>query len=154
MSADLKLEIIYFKQNADIELEFGLHGEYPLRLLTASSDEPRDFLKKLKRAVGRSTIILTVGGFSDNLPQILGRSVGAEPTAVDREKYDIHEPDGEIVMPRGAVPIAVNGTYGGCVLESGAQSIIMLGENRRLRKKIVSSLVVPYIKEHYEFYGR
>lgn len=154
MAADLRLEIIYFKQNADIELEFGLHGEYPMRLLTASSDEPRDFLKKLKRAVGRSTIILTIGGFSDGLPQILGKSVGLESSAADREKYGISEPGGEIIMPNTAVPIVINGIYGGCVLESGAQSIIMLSENRKPRKKIVSSLLVPYIKEHYKFYGR
>ncbi|MBO4732944.1 MAG: hypothetical protein J5662_00560, partial [Clostridia bacterium] len=39
------------------------------------------------------------------------------------------------------------GYFGGCIIESGNQSIIVLTENRTLRKSIMKTLVHPYIED-------
>ncbi len=151
---DLKLEVIYYNQGSDIKLEFGLHGEYPLRLLTALCTNPREYLQKLKRAVSRSTIIITLGGFNDDcyLPKITGLSVGRNAEVINNEEFGITEEPGEIKLPDGAIPIVMNGEFCGCVMESGAQSIIMLNENNKSVHSVLQKLIVPYIKEHYDYY--
>ena len=154
MGKDLKLEVIYFNQSSDIKLEFGIHGEYPLRLLTASCSKPREYLQKLKRAVMRSTIIITIGGYGGNcyLPKITGLSVGRRTVVINNEECGITEDCTEISLPSGAIPIVMNGEFCGCVMESGAQSIIMLNENKKNVYEVLQKLIVPYIKEHYDFY--
>ncbi len=154
MAKDLKLEVIYYNQGSDIKIEFGLHGEYPLRLLTASCSNPREYLQKLKRAVSRSTIIITLGGYGDEcyLPKITGLSVGRKSVVIKNSEHEISEEYGEITLPDGAIPIVMNCEFCGCVMESGAQSIIMLNENTKAVHDVLQKLIVPYIKEHYDYY--
>ncbi|MDD4698695.1 MAG: SpoIID/LytB domain-containing protein [Oscillospiraceae bacterium] len=154
MDTDIKMEIIYFCQGSDIKLEFGLRGEYPLRLLTSSCNDYRSFLSSLKKAVARSEVIITVGGFFGDkyLPDILGRAIGNKCKETDLSIYGLNNVHQSLTLPDGAVPlISCNGEFGGCVIESGPQSIIMLTEDNKVRLSLLFELVVPYVTEHYQF---
>ena len=39
MSKDVRIEILYYKESTDVSLEFGLHGDYPVRMLSTSCDD-------------------------------------------------------------------------------------------------------------------
>ena len=83
MPKDVKLEIIYFKQNNDISLEFGLHGDYPLRILSNRCNDKKSFIGLLKRAVSRSLIIVTVGGFNDdNIPSLISKAINKKEKVI------------------------------------------------------------------------
>lgn len=156
MGADVRIEIIYFKQDSDIKLEFGLSSEYPIRLLSSKVSDEISFLKRLKTASLRSPIIITVGGFSKKdvyLPEIVAKATNLEMTETDFGKYKT-ENNGKILLPKGAVPIIYSdGTFNGCVIESGPQSIIMLPEDETNRMKLIKELIVPYISEHYRTFN-
>jgi len=152
MDTDIKIEIIYFCQSSDIKLEFGLRGEYPLRLLTSSCNDYHSFLSSLKKAVARSEIIITVGGFFGDkyLPDILGRSIGQNCKKIDLTKYNLNSTHETMLLPDGAIPlISSDRKFGGCVIESGPQSILMLTEENHVRLSLLFELVLPYITEHY-----
>lgn len=154
MDTDIRMEIIYFCESSDIKLEFGLRGEYPLRLLSSSSNDYRSFLTALKKAAARSEVIITVGGFFGKkyLPEILGRSINHKCKEIDLAKYGLNYINKPLLLPDGAIPlVSANGKFGGCVIESGPQSIIMLTEDTRVRLSLLFELVVPYITEHYQF---
>ncbi len=156
MGADVRIEIIYFKQDSDIKLEFGLSSDYPIRLLTNKASDEISFLKKLKTASLRSPIIITVGGFEEKdvyLPELVSKATNIEMTEVDYGKYKT-ENSGTIRLPEGALPIIhSDGTFNGCVIESGPQSIIMLPEDDKNRMNLLKELIVPYISEHYRTYN-
>ena len=77
MANDVKIEILYYKTNSDISLEFGIRGNYPIRLLSAVCDSSESFLRNLKRALQRSEIIITVGGYNGGiyLPSLIAKAV-------------------------------------------------------------------------------
>ena len=156
MGADVRIEIIYFKQDSDIKLEFGLSADYPIRLLTSKCDDEKMFLKRLKTASLRSPIIITVGGFSEEgtyLPEIVAKAINTEMTEMDRGKYKSLD-ESKIYLPNGSIPIIYSdGSVNGCVIESGPQSIIMLPEDDSNRMKLLKELLVPYITEHYRKYS-
>lgn len=155
MGADVRIEIIYFKQSSDIKLEFGLSSDYPIRLLTARANNEVEFIKRLKTASLRSPIIITVGGFEDGdiyLPEIIAKATNLELTPTDCGKYKT-ENSKTVMLPEGAVPIIyADGSFNGCVIESGPQSIIMLPEDDTNRLKLLKELIVPYISEHYRIF--
>lgn len=154
MGADVRIEIIYFKQDSDIKLEFGLSSDYPIRLLSSRVSDEVSFLKRLKTASLRSPIIITVGGFCDDtyLPEIVAKATNLQMTEMDSGKYK-SENTGTVLLPSGAVPIIYSdGSFNGCVIESGPQSIIMLPEDDTNRMKLLKELIIPYISEHYRVY--
>lgn len=156
MGVDVKIDVIYFCEESDLKMEFGLHGRYPLRLLSNKATDEKSFITALKKAVQRSEIIITVGGFlgEKNLPLLIAKAVSREPKEVDYEKFKIKKTGRRIFLPRGAFPIV--DSYGillGCVIESGPQSIIMLSEDDIERTRLLSNIIVPYIEEHYKTYN-
>lgn len=154
MSKDVKIEIIYYKSETDVSLEFGLHGNYPVRLLSSSSNDLKGFFHSLKRAVSRSQIIIVVGGYAGDefIPSFIARAIN-KPCAVpeynqlgviSKEKYP---------LPEGSVPLAPsNKRFGGFLIESGPQTIISLTENKKIRLGIVSEVIVKYIEEHHNYF--
>ena len=155
MLKDARMQILYFNQTADVLLEFGLQGNYSLRLLTVQCNNYKDFLANLSKAVSRNNIILTVGGFGpqDRLPEILGRGIGRELTAVVAEEFRITAPV-HTRLPEGAIPLVTDeGILAGCVIEQGTQTIIMLTEQTELRHQVLKKLVIPYIGERLRFIG-
>ncbi|MBE6798779.1 MAG: SpoIID/LytB domain-containing protein [Ruminococcaceae bacterium] len=154
MSKDVKLEILYYKTNADVALEFGLHGDYPLRLLSIGSDDMSQLLHNLKRAISRSEIIIIVGALQsrDNLTSYLAKFIGRGTETGDNGDYGILEP-GTVTIPAGAYPLVTKGKYGGFVIESGPQTIFALNEDRDTRLRITEETLVPYITEHHRTFG-
>ncbi len=149
MPNDARMQILYYKENADVLLEFGLQGNYSMRLLTVHTEDYKSFLQQLSKAVGRNSIILTVGGFGrdDRLPEILGRSIGQELSTPPVEEFRITQPM-HTLLPKDSIPlVSANGTLAGCVIEKGLQSIIMLTDDATLRRQVLKELVIPYIGE-------
>lgn len=156
MGVDVKIDVIYFCEESDLKMEFGLHGKYPLRLLSNKTTDEKTFINALKKAVQRSEIIITVGGFlgEKNLPMLISRAISREPKEVDYERFKIRKTGRKIYLPRGAFPIVDSfGILLGCVIESGPQSIVMLSEDDTERSRLLSTIIVPYIEEHYKTYN-
>ncbi len=155
MSKDVKIEIIYFKTDTDVSLEFGLHGDYPVRLLSSSSNDLPEFFKLLKRAVSRSEILITVGGYSEEefLPLFIARAINKEPSVPEYNKLGVIT-EQKYSLPEGAIPLAsTNKRFGGFLIESGPQTIISLTENRKIRLNIIENIIVKYIEEHHNFFA-
>lgn len=150
MSKDIKVEVIYYNSEADVSLEFGLHGDYPLRLLSSSCNDIQTFFKKLKRAVQRSEIIIIVGGYGkDRLPEFIGKAVGKKSFTPDYRSEHIIT-DEKYALPEGAIPLAPKSKrFAGFLMECGPQTIISLTDNRKTRLDIVEQFVVGYITEHH-----
>jgi hypothetical protein len=156
MARDVKIEVLYFKTLTDISLEFGLHGNYPLRILSSNCNDIDSFFRALKRAVQRSEIILTVGGYKDDeyLPEFIAKAIGKKCFKPDLRKENIIGSEGYSI-PDGAVPIAPKSRlFGGFLIESGPQTIISLVDDRKVRLDIVKELVVDYITEHHNAYNQ
>ncbi|MBO5913649.1 MAG: hypothetical protein J6Q76_09290, partial [Clostridia bacterium] len=107
MAKDVKIEILYYKTATDISLEFGLHGDYPLRILHSNCNSIEEFFKALKRAISRSEIILTVGGYSDKdyLPEFIACSIGKKCITPDYREQNIISKT-KYSIPDGSVPLA------------------------------------------------
>lgn len=145
----LKLEFIYFREQTDARLEFGLHANYPLRTLSTKCEDFSDYLHALKKAVARNHIILVVGGFGKHasIVEVTGCAVG-------RAMLPCHPADPAQglpeQLPEGAVPLFdIDGTMAGVVLESGEQSILLLSERSTDRTWLVKNRLAPYLAEKY-----
>ena len=154
MSKDVKIEVLYYKTPADVSLEFGLHGDYPLRLLSSSCDDIGTFFKGLKRAVSRSEIIITVGGYGeDNLPGFIARAVGKKCVIPNYRKNGIIT-ETKYILPEDAIPLASKDKrFGGFLIECGPQTIISLTDDKKIRLEIVKKFVVQYITEHHNVFN-
>lgn len=150
MSKDIKVEVLYFKTPADVSLEFGLHGNYPLRLLSSSCGDKQTFFKKLKRAVSRSEIIITVGGYGESrLPEFIARAIGKQCYVPDYRHQGIISEE-KYAIPETAVPLSSkNQKFGGFLIECGPQTLISLTDDRKIRLDVVEHFVVDYITEHH-----
>ncbi len=154
MAKDVKIEILYYKSSADVSLEFGLHGNYPMRLLSSSCSDKKSFLTQLKRAVSRSEIIITVGGYKeDNLPEFIARAIGKKGFIPDYSKSGIIT-DSKYLLPEGSVPLtSKNQIFGGFLIECGPQTLISFTDDKKVMLDIVKEFLVDYITEHHNCYG-
>lgn len=154
MSKDVKIEILYYKSSADVALEFGLHGDYPLRLLSVGNEDVSQLLHNLKKAIARSEIILIVGDWNADkkVVDLLARFIGRNTDTSDNSDYGITE-SGTVTLPAGAHPLVANGKYGGFVIESGPQTIFALNNDRGLMNAITEETLVPYITAHHRTFG-
>lgn len=156
MSKDVKIEILYFKTAVDVSLEFGLRGDYPLRMLSSVCDDIPSFFHSLKRAVSRSEIIFVVGGYSeeDRLPTFIARALGKKCTVPNYGKLGVIAEE-KYLLPEGAVPLAPKSRrFGGFLLECGPQAIISLSDNKKIRLELVKQFVVTYITEHHNVFNQ
>ncbi len=154
MSKDVKVEIIYYKSETDVSLEFGLHGNYPVRLLSSSCNNLTLFFHSLKRAVSRSQIIIIVGGYTGDefIPSFIARAINKEVVVPEYNKLGVICKE-KYPLPEGAAPLAPsNKRFGGFLIESGPQTIINLTENKKIRLQVVSEVVVKYIEEHHNYF--
>lgn len=151
MLYNLRSDIIYYKSGSDFELEFNLCGCCRMRLLTDKPSNKKTFVHSLARAVSRSRVILIAGPLfgEDNTIDIVAQALGTSTEAVDNSAYNIASDD-EIQIIKGSLPlVSEDGSFGGCIIESGPQTMILLTDNKTLRKSIMSSLIHPYISELY-----
>ena len=151
MLYNLRSDIIYYKSGSDFELEFNLCGCCRMRLLTDKPSNKKTFVHSLARAVSRSRVILIAGPLfgEENTIEIVAQALGTTTETVDNSAYNIASDD-EIEIIKGSLPlVSSDGSFGGCIIESGPQTMILLTDNKTLRKSIMTNLIHPYISELY-----
>ena len=149
MYQNLKVDIIYYNTNTDFELEFNLCGCCRMRLLTDKASEQKSLVHMLARGVSRSRIIIVIGSlFGDNgIINLVSSAIGTSLETADNAAYGISGND-EISVLKGSTPLVTSeGYFGGCIIESGPQTMILLTENKSIRKTIMNTLIHPYVEE-------
>lgn len=147
MIPNLKVDIIYYNTQSDFEMEFNLSGYCRMRIFKTSATTSEELINALATDLDRSQIIMVVTDVLGNESGVktVSESISFELEPVNKEENNISTTE-EIFIPKGAVPLVSNsGAFGGCILESGEQSIIMISDNRALRHEIMKSLVHQYI---------
>ena len=151
MFQNMKVDIVYYKTNSDFEMEFNLCGCCRMRLLTDKATDRKLMVHSLARAVSRSRIIMVVGPLIGEEGSIAttASAIGSSLEKVDNKLYGIRT-DAPINIIAGATPLVTSdGFFGGCIIERGPQTMILLSESRTVRKTIVENLIHPYISELY-----
>lgn len=151
MLYNLRSDIIYYKTNSDFELEFNLCGCCRMRLLTDKPSNKKAFVHSLARAVSRSRVILIAGALfgEESTIKTVAQALGTETEITNNTKFNIATDD-EIEIIKGSVPlVSADGLFGGCIIESGPQTMILLTDNKTLRKTLMTTLIHPYIAELY-----
>ncbi len=149
MIQNIKVDIVYFMTATDFEFEFNLGGCCHMRLLNDKAQDKKSFVNSLARAVSRSQIIICVGPIfgEEGLIATTASAISRGLKTIDNNDYGISS-EGEIKIIDGAVPLVTpEGYFGGCIIESGKQTIILLTENRTIRKSIMKNLIHPYIED-------
>ena len=146
---NLKLDIIYHQSPSDFEMEFNLRANCPIRLLTDKTDDKKAFVKALARDVARSRVIMCCGQLfgNDGLINTTAKAIGTGTAVCDSKTYGINGQE-DIHIINGSTPLVTpDGYFGGCIIESGPQTIILLTENKSFRKAIMKNLIHPYLVE-------
>ena len=149
MLQNLRVDVIYHQTASDFEMEFNLNGCCRMRLLSDKTTDKKAFVKALARGVSRSRIIIACGPLfsADGLINTVATAIGSGLCQCDSKTYGIRGND-TIHIIVGSTPLVTpDGYFGGCIIESGSQTIILLTENRAFRKVIMKSLIHPYIEE-------
>ncbi|MBE6729903.1 MAG: hypothetical protein E7568_06700 [Ruminococcaceae bacterium] len=147
MVQNLKIDIIYYNTPSDFEFEFNLGGCCHSRVLNNRTHQPKEMLSSLAKAVSRSRVIIIVGETNGEagLISLVSKAVGVPLSDVNTAEYGIKEPSLPKILDKSLPLVSKDGILCGCIVESGPQSIILLSENKSLRKDICDSLVFPYI---------
>lgn len=144
---NLKVDIIYYKTSSDFELEFNLTGCCRMRLFKDKIEDRKELVTALARDVSRSRIILVISDLygDKNGVETISAAIGYKYTLLDKSAYSIKN-DGDIYVPKGALPLVTKtGQFGGCIIECGKQSIIIVSSDRTLRHEIMRSYIHQYI---------
>ena len=141
----LKTEIIYYCDKIDFEFEFNLNATSPMRLFTACTDNEKGFLSSLSLAVSRSRIIFITAVFEDKFVETIANAIGFKTETIVPDEYGIIEKLSNKFITGGVPLVTSNGVYAGIILESGPQSLILITNNRAIRKQLMSELVKGYI---------
>lgn len=145
----LKTDIIYYNTNIDFEMEFKLGGCCRMRTLHDKCSDKKSLVFSLSRAVSRSNIIIvTAPIFSgSNITQTLSAAIGSTAETINNANYNIKS-ENEIQIIKNSIPLVTpNGVYGGCLIQSGPQTLILLDDNKPLRDLIMQNLIHHYVKE-------
>lgn len=150
MIGNIKVDVVYFSKSSDFEMEFNLCGCCRMRLLTEKGDSTKKtFVENLAVAANRSRIIVACGPVEGegNIIETTATAIKAPLTQVNNKDYGIvSEAPAEIIA--GALPlVSSSGVFGGCVIESGPQSIILITDDKAVRKNLMKNLIHPYIEE-------
>ncbi len=151
MFHNMKADIIYYKTATDFELEFNLCGCCRMRLLSDKTPDKKSFVLSLARAVSRSNVILIAGALfgEGNCIEAVTEAINTSTETVDNAAYGISG-DEQIEIIKGSTPLVTpEGYFGGCIIESGPQTMILLTDNKSVRKTIMKTLIHPYIEELY-----
>ncbi len=149
MLQNFKTDIIYYNSSTDFELEFNLCGCCRMRLFNDKCSTKKMLLASLSRAVSRSRVIIICAPLfsDDNIFKTVAAAIGSKTEVINNNDYNIAS-EGEITVIKNSLPLVTeDGIFGGCIIESGPQSLILLTDNATVRKKIMKSLIHPYIKE-------
>ena len=149
MIQNIKVDIIYFKTQTDFEMEFNLSGCCRMRLLTDKAPDKKILINQLVRAVSRSRIIIITGTLfgDDSIIKTAAKAIGRPTAKLKNTQFGIDENE-DIDIIKDSIPlVSSDGIFGGCIIEQGPQTLILLSENKTIRKNIMNSLIHAYIKE-------
>lgn len=149
MFQNIKVDIAYYKTNTDFEMEFNLCGCCRMRLLTDKAPDKKTLVHSLARAVSRSRVIIIVGKLfgDDGVIKVAASATGSKLALADNAAYGISSND-EIEIISGSMPLVTpEGYFGGCIMEKGPQTMILLTDNKNVRKSVMKNLIHPYIEE-------
>ena len=149
MFQNFKTDIIYYNTATDFELEFNLCGCCRMRLLNDKCADKKTLLASLSRAFSRSRVIILTAPLFDgsNIIKTVSVAIGKNVEKVDLAAFNIKS-TADIEITKGSVPlVTADGIFGGCIIESGPQALIMLTDNKSVRKTIMKDLIHPYIEE-------
>lgn len=149
MFQNIKVDIVYYKTNTDFEMEFNLCGCCRMRLLTDKASDKKTLVHDLARAVSRSRVIIIAGKLSgeEGIIEITARAIAKTVTEIDKSLYGIKSED-KISVINGATPLVTpDGEFGGCIIESGPQSMVLISDDKAVRKTVMNTLIHPYIEE-------
>ena len=149
MIQNIKVDIIYYLMGSDFEMEFNLCGCCRMRLLTDKAKDKRSLVEDMSKAVSRSRVTIICGPLfsEEGLINITAKATNRRLVTVDNKEYGINS-DGEVNIVAGAIPLVTrDGIFGGLIMESGPQTIILLTEAKSVRKDIMQTLIHPYIEE-------
>lgn len=144
-----KVDIVYYVVPTDFEMEFNLSGCCRMRLLTSLTHDRKEYINGLSRAVSRSKIIIACGPLygEEGLIYMSSRAIGKPLQLINNKDYGILD-DHNVRVIDGSLPLVTNsGLFGGLIIESGPQTLIILSENKAIRKNILERLIHPYIQE-------
>lgn len=147
MLKNLKIDIIYYNTPSDFEFEFNLGGYCRSRILNAKANGLKETLTKLAVAVSRSRVIIIIGELLGENGCIapVAKAISKQLIQVDHRQYHITSPE-PINIIEGSLPlVSSNGEFGGCIIESGPQSIVFLSEDKSLRSSIEKELLSHYL---------
>lgn len=149
MFQNIRVDIVYYNTNTDFEMEFNLCGCCRMRLLTDKVSDKKTFLHSLARAVSRSKVIIVTGKLfgDDGIISMSASAIGNKLGVVNNKNYGI-DSDEEINIINGSVPLVTpEGYFGGCIVENGPQTMILISDSKNIRKSIMKTLIHPYIEE-------
>ena len=149
MFQNTKVDIIYYKTPTDFEMEFNLSGCCRMRLLTDKAPDRIVLVNQMVRAVSRSRIIIVSGTLfgEDSIIETCSKAIGKPLAEIDNKQFGI-DSDENISVIKDSVPlVSKEGIFGGCIIEQGPQTLILLTENKSIRKGIMQNLIHPYIQE-------
>lgn len=152
MFQNFKTDIIYYNTLTDFELEFNLCGCCSrMRLLNDKCRDKKTLLLSLSRAVSRSRVVIVTAPIfnGENIISTIASAIGKETETINNKDFNIAS-DAEISIIKDSVPlVTTDGIFGGCIIESGPQSLIILTDSKPVRKTIMKTLIHPYIEEIY-----
>ncbi len=155
MVQSIKTEIIYYGMPSDFEFEFNLCGCCQMRLLKETATDTAGLLRALQKGISRSRVIFILGDITgeNNAISIISKAIGYSCERLDTSFYDVKATEPIYIIKNSVPLISSDGTFGGCIIESGPQSMIFLTEDKKARKEIMQSLVNSYITDlsHYQF---
>lgn len=149
MVGNIKTEIIYYCGPTDFEFEFNLNGSCHMRLLTSIANDNNSLLKALQRSITRSKVILIIGEIKgeNGIISLVSKSIGYSTESLDTDIYNAKNAEDATIVS-GSVPLITSGgDFGGCIIESGPQSMIFLTEDKKIRKQLMNELVHAYIND-------
>lgn len=149
MFKNLKTDIIYYNTNIDFEMEFNLNECCRMRTLHDKCFDKKSLVLSLSRAVSRSSIIIVTAPIfsSDNITKTLSTAIGSTAQTINNADFNIKS-ESEIQIIKDSLPLVTpQGEYGGCLIQSGPQTLILLDDNTSIRNSIMRNLIHHYVKE-------
>ncbi len=138
----MPVQLIYFaaEEIAALENKLSQLGKLKIR----KGENRREFLTELSQAVGESKIILAVGE-AQALISTLSRGLGLPLEEVDWSQFGINGISGA-ALPKGALPLTLDRSVCGMILESGEQCIIALDSRDEVVDMLYDTYVEPYLQ--------
>ena len=138
----MPIEIVYYntERNGWLEQKLGEFGSVSVE----SGEDRRGFLVALSQAVSRCDIIIAVGAVS-TLSGTLAKGLGLPLTPIDWDAIGIKGEEGAS-LPQGALPLLVDGSVYGMIIESAAQCIIAIDSDESAVKHLTETYITDYVK--------